>query len=187
MNQGWIKLHRELMDKPIWLQSTPEQKVILITLLTMANHEERQWEWKGQKFIAKPGQFITSIKSIVDKCGDGISTQNVRSAIKRFEKFNFLTNQSTKQNRLITIENWGFYQGRELEGNKDPNNQLTKTQQRPNNQLTTNKNVRMQEDYIYNSDIPENMILEELPPLENENRYEYMQRRVKYKLSNNGA
>lgn len=150
MNQGWIKLHRALLDKPIWLQSTPEQKTILITLLMMANHSEKQWEWQGEKFTARPGQFVTSIKSIIEKCGDGISTQNVRSALKRFEKFNFLTNQSTKQNRLIIIENWGIYQGRELEGNKDPNNQLTKPQQSSNNQLTTNKNERMKDNkYIY--------------------------------------
>jgi hypothetical protein len=48
MNQGWIKLHRELLEKPIWTAATPEQKVLLITLLMMANHGEKQWEWKGK-------------------------------------------------------------------------------------------------------------------------------------------
>ena len=139
--QGWITLYRELIKKPIWLNSTPEQKTILITLLLMANHEENEWEWKGQKFTVKPGQMIASLNSIVDKCGKGITTQNVRTALKRFEKIGFLTNESTKQNRLITIVNWRKYQNLENEPNKDPNNQLTNDQQRPNNQLTTNNNV----------------------------------------------
>ena len=156
--QGWITLYRELIKKPIWLNSTPEQKTILITLLLMANHEENEWEWKGQKFTVKPGQMITSLNSIVDKCGKGITTQNVRTALKRFEKLGFLTNESTKQNRLITIVNWGKYQSIEIKPNKDFNNQLTNNQQRPNNQLTTNNNdnndnnnyyVRNSEDKLY--------------------------------------
>lgn len=139
-SQGWISVHRKLIQKPIWLNSTPEQKTILITLLLMANHEEREWEWKGQKYTVQPGQMITSLNSIVEKCGKGITTQNVRTALVRFEKLNFLTNESTKQNRLITIVNYTKYQGVENEPNKGPNNQLTNDQQRPNNQLTTNNN-----------------------------------------------
>ena len=142
---GWIKLYRELLDKPIWFESTPEQKVILITLLLMANHDGRQWEWQGKQYYAGPGQFVTSLAKIAEKAGPGISMQNVRTALKRFEKFNFLTNQSTKVNRLITIVNWGFYQENPNEPNKVTNSQLTKSQQRANKELTTNKNVRNKE------------------------------------------
>lgn len=142
---GWIKLYRELLEKPIWFESTPEQKTILITLLLMANHEGRQWEWQGQQYYAGPGQFVTSLAKIAEKAGPGISMQNVRTALKRFEKFNFLTNQSTKVNRLITIVNWGFYQENPNEPNKVTNSQLTKSQQRANKELTTNKNVRNKE------------------------------------------
>ena len=142
---GWIKLYRELLEKPIWFESTPEQKTILITLLLMANHEGRQWEWQGQQYYAGPGQFVTSLAKIAEKAGPGISMQNVRTALKRFEKFNFLTNQSTKVNRLITIVNWGVYQENPNEPNKVTNSQLTKSQQRANKELTTNKNVRNKE------------------------------------------
>ena len=138
---GWITLHRKLLDKPIWHESTPEQKVILITLMLMANHKEKQWEWQGRPYKAKPGQFVTSINSIVERSGKGVSAQNVRTALKRFEKYEFLTNQSTKQNRLITIVNWGFYQDMEQSTNKATNSQLTDDQQTANSQLTTNNNV----------------------------------------------
>ena len=139
-NLGWVKLHRALLDKTIWINSTPEQKTILITLLLMANHEPNQWEWKGKKYTVKSGEFITSLEKIVAKCGKGITTQNVRSALKRFENLQFLTNESTKQNRLIKIENWRFYQGRENQPNKATNKEVTKTQQRPNKEVTTNNN-----------------------------------------------
>lgn len=139
-NLGWIKLHRALLDKAIWINSTPEQKTILITLLLMANHEPNQWEWKGKKYTVKSGEFITSLEKIVAKCGKGITTQNVRSALKRFEKLQFLTNESTKQNRLIKIENWRLYQDEENQPNKATNKEVTNNQQRPNKEVTTNKN-----------------------------------------------
>lgn len=113
--QGWISLHRELLTKPIWLLSTPEQKCILIAILLMANHEEKAWEWKGEKYICQPGQMITSLDKIAKKAGKGVSIQNVRTAITRFEKYGFLTNESTNSNRLITICNWNEYQTSEIE------------------------------------------------------------------------
>lgn len=141
MSAGWIKLHRELMDKPIWESSTPEQKVILITLLMMANHAEREWEFQGEKYKAQPGQFVTSLPSIAKKAGNGISIQNVRTALNRFEKYDFLTCTSTNKNRLVTIVNWGFYQQTE----DDLTGKLTGNQQATNRQLTANKNVRKKE------------------------------------------
>lgn len=143
--QGWIKLYRELGDKPIWLESTPEQKVILITLLMMANHDSKEWEWMGKPYKAEAGQFVTSLQRIAAKSGKGISIQNVRTALKRFEKYDFLTDESTKVNRLITIVNWGIYQGSADKANKAINSQLTDYQQSANSQLTTNKNVRTKE------------------------------------------
>lgn len=139
-SQGWVKLHRELLDKPIWLLSTPEQKAILITLLLMANHKDNKWEWNGQQFVCAPGQFITSLEKIAERAGQGVSIQNVRTAIKRFENLEFLTNESTKTGRLITIANWGTYQEYDEPSNKASNKDLTKTSQRANKDLTTNKN-----------------------------------------------
>jgi len=129
---GYLKLHRELYHKPIWKQSTPEQKVVLLTLLAMAWFNPNEWEWKGSKFKTEPGQFITSLDSIVVDCGKGISIQNVRSSLKRFEKLGFLTNESTKTGRLITIANWALYQPKE----DNPTKQPTKTQQRGNKEVT---------------------------------------------------
>ncbi|EAC4456492.1 DnaD domain-containing protein, partial [Listeria monocytogenes] len=145
MSLGWIKLHRDLKEKPIWKSSTPEQKTILVTLLMMANHKENEWEWRGKPFKAKPGEFVTSIKSITEECGKGISSQNVRTALKRFENYGFLTKKSTKVNTLINIVNWGVYQESENKPNTLANNQLTNDSQTANKQLTTNKNVRTKE------------------------------------------
>lgn len=151
MSEGWFKVHRCLFEKAIWQQSTPEQKVILITLLGMANHKGREWEWQGKQFKAEPGEFVTSVNSIILRAGTGITRQNVRTALKKLEKYEFLTMQSTKTGLLIKIENWEVYQGRELPTNQGTNQGLTKSQPTgnhdltnpqptPNHDLTTNKN-----------------------------------------------
>lgn len=140
MSAGWICLHRELMDKPVWFNSSPIQKTILITLLFMANHKPKQWEWQGKKFICERGQMITSLPSLAEKCGSGVSIQNIRTSLKRFESLGFLTDESTKQGRLITICNYDKYQNAEDDVNRPTNSQLTVDQQTPNSQLTANNN-----------------------------------------------
>jgi hypothetical protein len=106
----------------------------------MANHKPAQWEWMGEKFEVKEGQFITSIDSIKNHAGKKITTQNIRSALAKFEKYGFLTNKSTKTGRLISIVNWHIYQCCNDEANKDNNKEVTKNQQRGNKELTPNKN-----------------------------------------------
>lgn len=139
MSEGWFKVHRCLFEKAIWQQSTPEQKVILITLLGMANHKGKEWEWKGKQFKAEPGMLVTSLESITARCGKGISIQNVRSALTKFKKYEFLTEEVTKTGRLITILNWGLYQGGECATNKGINNQVTNSQQSTNKEVTNSQ------------------------------------------------
>lgn len=105
----------------------------------MANFKENDWEWNGNKFSVKEGQFVTSLDSIVSKCGKGITIRNVRTALVRFEKLGFLTNKSTKMGRLITIVNWGFYQHSIEQYDKDIDKELTNDWQTTDKRLTPNK------------------------------------------------
>lgn len=143
VNGGWVKLYRELKSKSIWQLSSPEQKVVLITILLLANHEENKWEWKDNQYVCKPGQLITSLNSLVRECGQGVTIQNVRTALERFEKLGFLTNTSTKTGRLITIVNWEKYQGKEtgpvkLSENSQQSKSITKVlnPENPTSELT---------------------------------------------------
>lgn len=136
MVNGYAFWHREWLELPIWLESTPEQKVVLMVIIGMVNYKENTWLWHGEEYDVQPGQRITSLDSIVKKCGKGVTVQNVRTALKRFEKLGFLTNESTKQGRLITIVKSDRYPYPLSEANKEINSQLTNDQQTPNNQLT---------------------------------------------------
>lgn len=135
---GWIKLYRVLLDDDLWIDCTPVQKVVMITLLLMANHKERKWIWQGKKFIANPGQMVTSLDSIKLKSGKGVSIRAVRTSLTKFENVGFLTSKSTNSGRLLTIANWAKYQ----EFVEETTNELTGNRQATDKQLTTNKNVK---------------------------------------------
>lgn len=138
MNNGWIKLHRKVLKDVIWKNLPAEQRIVFITLLLMTNHSENEWLWNSKKFNCKPGQIVTSLESIQDAAGNGISIRNVRTAIKNLEKLKFLTNESTKTGRLITICKWDKYQFHE-EGGRQSN------RQRGDKDLTANKNNKNDE------------------------------------------
>lgn len=139
-NQGWIHLWRQLLDDPIWANTTSKQHSVLIAIMLLANHSANKWDWQGKKFEVKAGQFVTSLPSLAKKSGKDVSIQNVRTALKHFEKLEFLTDKSTEYGRLITVVNWAKYQDTLNESNRATNRDLTDHQQTPNRPLTANKN-----------------------------------------------
>jgi DNA-binding transcriptional regulator YhcF (GntR family) len=149
---GWIKLHRELLGKSIWLNSTVEQKAVLITIMLLASHKNNSWEWSGTCFTVKPGEFITSSTKLADVAG--VSRQNVRTSLKRFEKLEFLTTESTSKGMLITVTNWELYQGNPDEANQQSNQNLTASQPTPNHyqELKNIKNAKKEKDICVSFD-----------------------------------
>lgn len=132
MHQGYIKLFRKIRQSALYKDCNAKQRDIMINLLLSANHKPNKWIYKGEEYTLKTGQLITSLESIANMCAKDVTIQNVRTALKKFEKYGFLTNESTNKNRLITIINWEFYQSNEK--NQQTNQQVV------NKQLTTNKN-----------------------------------------------
>ena len=137
---GFFTIHRKLFEDPLWLNGTLLQKNLLILCIGKANHEPKQWAWQGKKFEVQRGQFITSLDSLKKEIGRGGKTQKIRTALNNLEKYGFLTNESTKTGRLITIVKYSQYQAIKNKSNKANNKDLTKTQQRPNKDLTPNNN-----------------------------------------------
>lgn len=133
---GWMKLHRKLLDSNMYKSLNSKQRDVLFSCLMMSNYTDNEWEFDGEIFKCKPGQFITSLDSIAKNCGKDVKVQSVRTALLKLEKWHFLTNKSTKTGRLITICKWDTYQSEDIETNKDSNKDLTKNQQRPNKDLT---------------------------------------------------
>jgi len=138
--EGWIKLHRKILEDALWHNCTPEQKVILITILLLANHQPNEWIWKGKKCSVSPGQFITSTESLRAKCGKGITTKAIRNALAKFKKFGFVAIEGASDGTKLTVCKWDSYQRIEDEGGKPSGKQGASDGQAMGKAGATNKN-----------------------------------------------
>ena len=125
---GWIRLYRKVQDSQMYKSLNSKQRDVLVQCLLMANHSKIEWSWGRDVYECKPGQFITSLDNLKRKCAKDVSIQSVRTSLLILEKWQFLTNKSTKTGRLITICKWEHYQPEKNKINKASNKGLTKTQ-----------------------------------------------------------
>jgi len=143
--EGWVKLYRSLLTKPLWTETTAEQKVLLISLLMRASYTARSWIHQGIVYQLEPGQLITSINSLIEIGGAGVTHRKVRTALNLFEKSGFLTQKTSNKNTLITIENWESYQGDVV----SPTQETSHPRHTPDTQVShhraTNKKLRSKE------------------------------------------
>jgi hypothetical protein len=127
--QGYIALHRKILEWE-WFKE-PNHFLVFSYLLLMAQHKDT-----NLKGIEIPkGSLLTSVKSICDHTG--LTTQTVRTILKRLNLTNELTIKTTSKHSIITIVKWDDYQC----NNNVSNKQLTNGQQTTNKQLTTYNNV----------------------------------------------
>jgi len=111
MPSGWFKLHRKLLESPVWLGSTPEQKVVFITILGLARFRGGHKNVNGKDYKLGPGQFIASMSFIAGQARDGISRHSVRRTLDWLEEMGIIRSETCGwAGSLITILNWERYQ-----------------------------------------------------------------------------
>lgn len=140
MEKGWIKLHRKLLHSDMYKSLNSKQRDVMFVCLMLANHSENSWEFAGKIYKCEAGQFITSLPKLAELCANDVKVQSIRTALLKLERWGFLTNKSTAQNRLVTICNWDTYQQTKEDVNSQTNRRLTDNQQTTNRRLTANKN-----------------------------------------------
>lgn len=159
---NWIKLYRKMIDDPAFVNSTPAQVKVLLTVMFLAAWAPKKWDVLGHEFTIQPGEVFISSLELARRAGDGVSRKVVRGALERFEKLGFWTIQRSKRGALIHIVNWGKYQlyesdegqsmghtranGGPMEGHTRANGGPTNKKERKNS-----KNVRREE---YNTPLP---------------------------------
>ena len=104
---GWIKLHRKLLDNPIIMKDA-DHLAIWMYLLLNATHAEYPALFRGEKITLQPGQLITGRKSIAEKLA--INESKVRRVLDAFESDQQISRQRSNQNTLVSLLNWDKYQ-----------------------------------------------------------------------------
>lgn len=130
MAEGWIKIHRKMLQ---WQWYTDVVVYKLFThLLLLANHEKK--EWRGNN-IAR-GQLITSVSKLAT--GAGLTVQQVRTALNKLKSTKEITIESCSLNTRISIVNIDKYNP----VNKHSNKPSTNDQQSSNKPSTTTKKYK---------------------------------------------
>ena len=150
---GYIKLHRKILDNPVVCKDAEYFSVWLYLLLN-ATHKEFPALFKGEKIVLQPGQLITGRLSIAEQFN--ISESKVKRILISLENDQQIERQRSNQNSLITILNWNTYQ------QSDQQNDQPVTSQRPasDQPVTTNKNVKNVRTKEINNNIPSNEFAE---------------------------
>lgn len=128
MEQGWIKLHRKLLENPIMMK--PHYLALWVVLLLKANHKDNKMIWNSDIIVVKEGQFITGRKELSKETR--IPESTIEDILKYLETQHQIQQQKTTKYRLITIVNWESHQRSDIK----PNNKATTKQQ----QADTNNN-----------------------------------------------
>lgn len=107
---GYVKWHREFMNHPV-IAKDSEHIAVWLYLLSNAAHTGYEVRFKGENIILKPGQLITGSTTIAQKMK--IDLNKVKRVINSFESTGLINRQKTNKNSLITIIEWGKFQGGE--------------------------------------------------------------------------
>lgn len=109
--EGWIKLHRKILNHEIWADVTAFRLFMLLLL----NSAYQEFEYHGIQL--KPGQYIRSYSNLAkdlsyrEKRGyKSVSKKAVFNAVKKLLKNNMISVKETEIGTLFTVLNYQYYQ-----------------------------------------------------------------------------
>lgn len=126
MQQGWIKIHRQLLEWE-WYDDLNTFR-LFIHLLLKANHKAKKY--RGMEL--KAGSILTGRDLLSFETG--LSVMQVRTSLTKLKTTNEITIKTNSQGTIIQLVNFTKYQL--------VTNDLTNKQPTSNQRVTTNKNVK---------------------------------------------
>lgn len=151
MSDGWIKLHRKLLESPVFRDSKLLHTWIMCLL--EAAHAEHVTLLGRREVSLQPGEFVTGRQRAGQTTG--LTEQEVRSALKTLESMRMIERRSTNKGSVVMVKNWGKYQTSDSETSKQPaensanqgvmkNDRMIATSKQPaaNQQVTTTEEYK---------------------------------------------
>lgn len=143
--EGWIKLHRQLLESAIFKNERLLKE--WIWCLLKASHKKCEIMVGNQLVSIEEGQFIFGRKDAANELG--VNENTLYKDMKNLEKLKMCNIKSNNKFSIVTIEKWSFYQDIDENNNSKNNNNVTTTEQQNNNNVTQTRRL----DYILNNKI----------------------------------
>lgn len=143
MSNGWIKLHRKILDCFIWQDKPYDKARAWIDLLLLAMHSDKKMLIDGDSTIVKRGSFFTSRVKLADRWG--WSVKKVDTFLNLLEKEEMISTVRTAKGTYITIVNYENYQfdGATEDITQDTTKVTTEDIQNKNDKNINNENNNM--------------------------------------------
>lgn len=106
--EGWVKIHRKLLENALWLDKPYSKGQAWIDLILHANHKDGKILIGSALTPIKKGSFITSDIKLSNRWG--WSRGKVRSFIEMLEREKMITRDTTTKYTALSIINYEHYQ-----------------------------------------------------------------------------
>mgnify|MGYP001411102330 CR=1 FL=1 len=156
--EGWIKLHRKILNNDLW--NDPTTFRLFILLILKAAHKDgvriKDIELKRGQYIRSYSKLQEDLEYIEGRGYKKVSKSSITRSIKKLIKNNIVQVHETKHGTLFTIVNYEKYQGFDEHSENEHGTVHETNLERTWNELGTNlepeqelKNLRIKE--IYNT------------------------------------
>lgn len=134
--QGYIKLHRKILEDPIMLK--PNYLAVWIYILLRANYEDAHIIWNNKKTLIKRGSFIGSISKMSKELGIPMTTVN--RIIDYLISENQIEKRSNNKFTLFKVIKYNTYQAVETktESKRKASGKLAETNKKNNKNKNNN-------------------------------------------------
>ena len=106
MSNGWVKLHRGLLEHGIFQDAEALQ--VWMYLLLRASYREQKLAIGRQVILLQPGQLLYGRKAVSEKLGMGEG--KLRGIMEMLMQAGSIMVESTNRYSVVTIVNWMEYQ-----------------------------------------------------------------------------
>lgn len=100
-----IGIRRLLRDYDLQRRFNSVQRDIFVQIVSRVNTQPKTWEWEGKMHHCDAGEMICSNQSLAKFCGRGVSRDQVRYSLDKFEKEGMIIMQrlNGKNGKLIKV------------------------------------------------------------------------------------
>lgn len=117
--EGWIKIHRKILDNPIVCKDS-DYFMVWMYLLLNASHKDYSALFRGKRITLHAGQLITGRLAISK--ATGVESHKVYRILEALKTEQQIEQQASSKNSLITILNWEIYQSGEQQNEQRVSN-----------------------------------------------------------------
>lgn len=147
MAEGWVKLHRKLMDNDLWKEKPFSRGQAWVDLIMLASHKDKEFLFDSAYMSIHKGEIISSKRKLGARWG--WSNSKVDKFLLELEKVKMLAVKSDTKKSTLKIVNYEQYQGLDsiLEVEKTTaktsrKRQLSDSQATPKRTINNIKNVK---------------------------------------------